>query len=283
MLLATHSRLAADLRIDGSMRSTRPAPELPAPVRRFEVAFGNESAREIATLAMEGRGRVHIGRLPWMPIDVRMYHRLGHDYVGLIRVRPARVTLVSVVDAYVDGQGITKIGPAASIGPEIDQGAFLGMWAAAIAYPSTWVRVRWEAVDDTTARVHLPFKDGGESAIVRYDPATGNPLRFEADRHRVAGGPKIRWYGDSAEWSSFDGVPAPRSVTAWWSDQPAPWFEMTVETVRADVDVDEAIEIGRGQSAGRGRSRTGDGDDLTLALRNSPPRARRDPSARLPR
>jgi hypothetical protein len=230
---------------------------VPAPVQRFVEAAGLADAPPIETLVMEGRGRVHIGPLPWMPIGVRMYHRLGRDYVGLIRVRPAGVTLLSVVDAFVDGAGITKIGPAASTGPEIDQGAFLGMWAAAIAYPSTWQDVRWEAVDDDTARVVLPFKGDDPVALVRYDAATHMPVHFEAERYRAAGGPKIRWYGDSAGWQSWDGVPAPRRVTAWWSDQPAPWFEMTVEKVRANVDVDEALAVGRRaiEDAGRKQER----------------------------
>jgi len=237
--------MAVPLHLAGDVKMGPAAKQLPSPVERYlEVAFGGTPA-PIDTLVMEGRGRVHIGRLPWLPIDVLMYHRLGRDYVGLIRVRPAGVTLLSVVDAYVDGAGVTKIGPAASVGPEIDQGAFLGMWAAAIAYPRTWGDAGWEAVDDQTARVRLPFKQGEEEALVHFDPPSGYPVRFEVDRYRAAGGPKIRWYGDSAEWTSFGGIPAPRRVTAWWSDQPAPWFEMTVETVQSSVNVDEAIAIGR--------------------------------------
>jgi hypothetical protein len=219
---------------------------LPAPVERFaHTAFGRHGSA-IETLVMEGRGRVRIGRLPWMPINIWMHHRLGRDYVGLIRVRPAGLTVLSVIDAYVDGAGITKIGPAASIGPEVDQGAFLGMWAAAVAYPSTWSGgVRWRAVDERSARVRLPFGNGSEEARIDFDPQLGFPVRFEADRYRTVGGPKLRWYGDSSDWRSWDGIPAPRRVTAWWSDQPTPWFEMSVESVRANVDVDQMIDIGR--------------------------------------
>jgi hypothetical protein len=81
-------------------------------------------------------------------------------------------------------------------------------------------------------------------------------VRFEADRHRVAGGPKITWYGDSAEWQAFSGVPAPRRVSAWWSDQAGPWFEVTLERVAANTDVTQAMQIGRSAIA-RARERQG--------------------------
>lgn len=237
---------AATLRLVRDEGAPLSSERLPAPVERFaHTAFGRHGSA-IDTLAMEGRGRVRIGPLPWMPIRIWMYHRLGRDYVGLIRVRPAGLTVLSVIDAYVDGAGITKIGPAASIGPEVDQGAFLGMWAAAVAYPSTWTDcVRWQPVDEHSARVRLPFGNGVQEALLRFDPQSGFPARFEADRYRTVGGPKLRWYGDSSDWRSWDGIPAPRNVTAWWSDQPTPWFEMSVEAVRANVDVDQMIDIGR--------------------------------------
>lgn len=169
---------------------------LPRPVRRYHDAAFADSLPAIGSMELRGRGRVHIGRLPWLPIDARMYHRLGYDYVGLIRVRVAGLTILPVVDAYVDGAGITKIGPAPSIGPEVDQGAFLGMWPLPAAYPSAWTDgVAWEAVDDETARLHLPFGDAVETATIRSDPASGYPTRFEADRYK--GPPAARCAGSA--------------------------------------------------------------------------------------
>lgn len=51
-------------------------------------------------MELQGRGRVRIGRLPWLPIHARMVHRLGHDYVGFIHVRLAGITVLPVIDAH---------------------------------------------------------------------------------------------------------------------------------------------------------------------------------------
>ncbi|HEX2141209.1 MAG TPA: DUF6544 family protein [Candidatus Limnocylindria bacterium] len=231
---------------------------LPEPVRRYlDVGFGG-SAPSPRTLVMEGTGRVRIGPLPWLPIEVQMNHEPGRNYVSLIRLRPGGVPVLRVVDAYVDGRGITKIGPFASVGEEVDQGAFLAMWAGAIGLPSAWADgVAWEAVDAQTARARLPFSRDAEVATVHFDPTSGFPVRFEADRYRTRGGPKIRWFGGSRAWQVAGGLPYPSRVDALWADEPAPWFEMRVERARIDVPVEAAMGVGRraiAQAAGEERS-----------------------------
>ena len=96
---------------------------LPAPVRRYVGNAFAGGTPTIETMELRGRGRVHIGRLPCLPIDARMYHRLGQDYVGLIRLRVAGLTILPVIDAYVaegfnflalklvPGQGVDSMRP----------------------------------------------------------------------------------------------------------------------------------------------------------------------------
>ncbi len=219
---------------------------LPVPVSRYLDVALNGQPPTITTLLLEGKGHVCIGPLSRLPIDARMFHRLGADYTGLIRVRLGGLTVLPVIDAYVDGAGITKVGPAVSIGPEVDQGAFLGMWPAAVAYPSTWIDgVEWEPLDEHTGRIRLPFGDSAEIVTVHFDPDTAYPVRFEADRYKGVSGRKVRWFGDSAEWHTVDGRPVPGVIRGWWQDEPRPWFELRVESARFDVPIGEALAKAR--------------------------------------
>ena len=220
--------------------------ELPPPVRHYLGIAFRADPPSVQTVVLEGHGRVRIGRLPRLPIRARMYHRPGRDYVGLIQVRVAGLPVLHVVDAFVEGAGITKIGPMTSIGPEIDQGAYLGMWPLPAAYPSAWTDgVAWEPVDDTAAQLRLPFADGVEVATVHFDPASGYPVRFEADRFKGASGRKVRWIGGSADWRLIDGIPVPGRITAEWSDEQGPWFELQIDRAQVDVPIDEALSKGR--------------------------------------
>jgi len=222
------------------------AVQLPAPVQGYLATAFDGPPPILTSLVLEGRGRVHIGPLPWLPIHARMHYRLGRDYVGLIRIRVAGLTLLRVIDAFVDKGGITKIGPVASIGPEIDQGAFLGMWPLLAAYPSAWTDgVVWEPIDEHRAGLRLPFGDGQEVATVDFDPNSGYPVRFAADRFKGASGRKVRWIGGSTDWRRIDGVPVPGRITAHWSDEPGPWFELEVGGAQTDVSIDVALAQGR--------------------------------------
>ncbi|MBC7870647.1 MAG: hypothetical protein H7Y09_07385, partial [Chitinophagaceae bacterium] len=45
-------------------------------------------------------------------------------------------------------------------------------------------RVRWEAVDATTARLYLPGLDDEEAFTVRFDAATGLMTEFKTMRYQ---------------------------------------------------------------------------------------------------
>jgi hypothetical protein len=220
---------------------------LPAPVARWVAAARLDDLAGVETVGSVAHGRVRLGRLPWLPIDMRTLHRLGRDQVRDIRLRIGPVPLLGVLDAYVDGAGITKIGPIPTIGPEVDQGAVLAMWAEAIAWPAAWHHLpglRWSAVDEEHARLHLPFATGEEVVDVTFDRASGFPRLFEVDRFK-AGGRKVRWRAECSDLRSYDGFRAWSHVRAAWADDPGPWFEAWFDRIVPNVKVDRAVERAR--------------------------------------
>ncbi|OGO58014.1 MAG: hypothetical protein A2Z32_06415 [Chloroflexi bacterium RBG_16_69_14] len=238
------------------MMTIEPAPriiepsraELPAPVSRWLQVAYPDGVPDVDTLVFEGSARIKRGRMPWIPIHARMHHRLGRDHVADMRIKLGPLTLLRVIDASIAGVGISKVGRTADLGPQIDQGAFLFLWGEALIYPSSWPYLpgmRWESVNEATVRVHLPFRGGFEVATLSFDRTTGQVVRFEADRYKGARGTKVRWRGDYLDWRLFDGVLTPGRILVTWLDEPAPWFEMRVERVLADVSIDRALAAAR--------------------------------------
>ena len=218
----------------------RTSTELPLPVVRWlEVAWPG-GMDGVESLEVSGPLRIRRNRL-WMPGDATMRFQLGVGYVSDLRIGLGPVTAVRGLDAYVDGTGITRVGHETSVGREIDQGAFLALWAESLLFPPAWERLpglRWLAVDDTRALVSLPFGTTVETAFVHFDPDRSPfPIAFEADRYKVVGGSRTRWRAEYGEWHWRDGLALPTRMVVTWSDEAGPWFDMRVEEATPNAEV----------------------------------------------
>jgi hypothetical protein len=112
--------------------------------------------------------------------------------------------------------------------------------------------VRWEAIDDETALLIVPFgrgRVGGEEQqfVVRFDPQTDDLLLMEAMRYRDEAGEKILWLAATVPGERIEagGARLNATGTATWLDQGTPWATFTAEEIVYNVDVQEAIR-GRG-------------------------------------
>ncbi len=224
-----------------------PATSLPAPVVRYlEVAYP-DGAPEVGSVVMEGSGRFRSRPLPWIPIRVRISLRPGIDRVSDMTVVLGPVTLMKVLDAYVDGRGITKFLNRADVGAEIDQGSLHPMLCEALMFPSGWSRIRgftWEAADDATARLRVPFGDGTEIATVGFDRTSGFPSTYEVSRFKGTEA-KVDWRLDMVDWRRFGPVVVPSRIVVSWADEPGPWLTVRFEKVTTGEDVSEALERAR--------------------------------------
>lgn len=222
--------------------------DVPEPVVRYlEVAYPN-GASEVGTAVMEGSGRFRIRPLPWLPVRNTISLHPGVDRVSDMLVGIAPLTVLKVLDAYVDGHGITKVLRKADVGGEIDQGSVHPMLCESLTFPSSWSRMpgfAWEAVDRATARMLLPFQAGTEIATVTFDPVTGLPATYTTPRFKQVGGPKVDWRIDALEWGRSGVVSMPRRLVVTWADEPGPWLDLRFTRVVTDLDISEPIARAR--------------------------------------
>ncbi len=227
---------------------TVPLPaRLPAPVERFYRTLYGETLPVIDTVVIQGRGVIK----PFMniPIPARFVfvHNAGKDYRHYFEATLFGIPLLKVNEGYVDGASFFE-SPMGSYYDDanFNQGANLALWAEAVWFPTLWVtdmRARWQPVDEHSALLYVPFEDGEENFLVRFNPQTGLIATMEAMRYRDPGEgqPKILWIvGDEARQPVAE-TDTGAGGWAMWLDQGEPWAHFYLEELIYNVDVSAYI------------------------------------------
>lgn len=221
---------------------------LPEPVQRFVDLVSGVGTPTISTLVLETDAWMRRPKLPPIPLAIRMSHRLGEAFVHRIRIGRGPLSIPFGMDAYVDGRGLMKVGPAIEMGPTYDEGALIAMWGEALVFPGAWLGrpdVRWDAVDAHTARLVVVSDHAEVPLTVAFDTSVGFPVSCEADRHRGAG-PRVRWTGRWSGWRpTRAGVLAPSWMNVQWMDEDRPWLDLRVTSIELNGPVERDIADAR--------------------------------------
>jgi hypothetical protein len=211
--------------------ATVPLPSgLPAPVERFYRQLYGERVPVVQSAVITGRGTMRIPPLfnLTFPVRFRFTHEAGRNYRHYIEVTLFGLPVLKVNEYFVDGKERQELPWATmSDNPKLDQGGNLGMWAEIIQWmPSVLItdpNVRWEAVDDETALLVVPFGETEERFVVRFHPTTHAITYWEVMRYAGVEGDKTLW------------------VNGTWFDDGRPWFVVQEQDVVLNVKVDTSV------------------------------------------
>jgi hypothetical protein len=133
---------------------------LPAPVERFYRTVYGDQIPVIDTVVLVGRGRMRPFGI-WLPARFVMVHNTGRDYRHYFEATFFGIPFLRVNEGYLDGKSFFE-SPMGTYydDPNTNQGANLALWAEGGWGPALWItdpRARWQAVDDRTAILFVPF------------------------------------------------------------------------------------------------------------------------------
>jgi hypothetical protein len=201
---------------------------LPAPVRRYLRYAVPEGVPAIRTahLKHDGFFRTRPSQR-WLPIQGEEYFTVAEPgFVWHATVRPASLLWIEACDSLLAGRGnmlvkfISIFTIAGATGPEIDQGARLRWLGEMIWFPSAFAgeRIRWEPINDRSARATLLADGLPVSAVVEFDQE-GKLVTLRAARYRDLGGGGAAltpWVARCADYCEFSGFRVPSSVEVLW-------------------------------------------------------------------
>jgi hypothetical protein len=233
---------------------TVPLPEgLPAPVERYYRELYGDEVPVISSAVISGRGRMRPAGPFYLPVRFRFTHIAGQGYRHYIEATLFGLPVLKINERYLDGAGLMEIPIAGSSeGPKINQGGNLGLWSENIYMPSVYLtdpRVRWEAVDEETALLVVPFGEEEQQFVVRFDPESGRIRHFEAMRYAgEEAAEKTLWIPTIIPGETIEagGAALDAAAELIWLAQGYPWAIITVEEIVYNAGVEEYIR-GRGE------------------------------------
>jgi hypothetical protein len=225
--------------------ATAPLPaDLPAPAARYYRLIYGDQVPIYHTAVLSGRGTLRFMGLRF-PARWRFSHETGKNYRHYIEAAFYGLPIMKVNETYLDGHSRLEL-PFGVVenDPRVDSAANIGMWAEMGFFPASYLtegRARWQALDETTARLHIPFGESEQVFTVRFDPQTGliqtqETLRYLDEQH----GEK-RWWGEMIYENVVDGVPGRTLFTANWEHENGPWLVVELEEAVFNTDLSQYI------------------------------------------
>ena len=201
---------------------------LPAPVQRFFRAVLKDGQAIVAAVKLSQQGQFNMNELEdkWSPFtatQVVTTQRLGFDWDARIQMTPGVNAFVH--DTYLSGEGslhasllglftVAKM----SGSPENNQGELLRFFAEALWYPTALLPsqgVRWEAIDDNSARATLTDGTTTVSGVFQFN-ADGTIATFRADARYRDEKTAMPWSGRFWDYAVRDRMLIPLKGEVGW-------------------------------------------------------------------
>ncbi len=201
---------------------------LPEPVQRFfqTVLKDGQAIASAVKLSQQGLFNMNETEDKWSPFTATQFvitQRLGFDWDARIQMAPGVNAFVH--DTYLLGEGslhasLLGLFTVADVGgtPEANQGELLRFFAEAPWYPTALLPsqgVRWEAINDTSARATLTDGATTVSVVFQFN-AEGTIDRFRAEARYRDKLTAMPWAGRLWEYSVRNGMLIPLEGEVGW-------------------------------------------------------------------
>ncbi len=222
---------------------------LPEPIMRYYKAAAGSHVPVIKSAVVWGKAKLRINGI-WMPVRFKAYYLPGQAYLRYLEVTWFGKTILKVSDSYINGEGVMKIEGLLNMnetGEKIDQGQNLAMWGETVFMPSAIIadtRTSWEAVNNETARLVVPYDEQNDSLIFKFDPETDLVSNVSARRYRGQEEEKTSWMIEFTEWKNFHSVMIPVHYAVIWEDEGSPKSYWTVEGVEYNINIADNLSAG---------------------------------------
>lgn len=219
---------------------------LPAPVERYYHKVYGEQIPVIKSAVISGRASLRPAGPVHFPGRFCFTHEVGKNYRHYIEMTVFGLPFFKVNERYLDGKSRCELPfGVVSEGNQIDQAANLGMWAELAWIPATFLtdkHVRWEAVDENTAILVVPFEKEEERFIVRFDQESSMLRLMEVMRYKEQTSTrKSLWITETKEYGMVNGYPTMLEGTATWLEDGSAWAVFKVEEIAYNVEIKDYI------------------------------------------
>lgn len=201
---------------------------LPEPVQRYLRYSGIVGKPLVSSVRLRQEGRIRQDEdSPWMPFKAEEYYTVSPPtFVWQAGARVAGLPLMRIRDSYAAGRGRMFITAGGLVtvgdmqGAEMDQGSMMRYLNEMMWFPSAFFSdyIRWEAIDDSSARVIMSDHGHQISAVLTFND-DGRLTNFSGERYRDTGDGRselVLWSTPISEYGEFDGIRIPvRGCGVW--------------------------------------------------------------------
>ena len=212
---------------------------LPSPVQKWLTNAGVIGKQKAQTSRVIQKGILRTDpSKPWSPFEAEQYFNFEEPgFIWFAKINVSPIIHIAGRDKYYDGHGNMQIKLMSTFtlgdakGKEIDQGSMVRYLAELIWSPAAVLNdyIKWEAVDDRSARATMSYKGVTASGTFEFDE-DGYPTGFSAPRFRDIGGKYSleQWEISLSEYSTFDGIVVPRKASVTWklSEGDFTWYQL---------------------------------------------------------
>jgi len=220
--------------------------DLPKPVEKFYKKLYGDEIPVINSFILTGRGHIRFQGIT-LPARLRFTHDAGKGYRHYIETTLWGYPIMKVNEHFLNQKSRLAL-PFGVVEnePQVDEAANLGMWSETMMFPGVFLStegVRWEPIDETSAKLIVPFDGEQDEFSVFFNPQTSLINKMETLRWKNAGDKeKMPWEAQVKEWGEIKGWKIPVLFAAQWMDETTPWLMARIEDVVWNVDVSEYIQ-----------------------------------------